>query len=95
MAKVECAGLGLDDDEIDLIKKRRAQRKEEEDQEVWVKDEHGREVKLPYGRARNWLRKYGFELDDEDPEAEPEPEPDEDEDKDKPKAVRFGGRRIG
>ena len=92
MAKDDLASLGLDDDEIELIKARRKQRKEEADTEIWIKDGE-KEARLPLGQGRNWLKKHGFWLDDDaEPEPEPEPEPDEDEGKDKP--VRFAGRRV-
>jgi len=93
MAKDELSGTGLDDDEIELIRARRKQRREEDEREIWIEDGDKR-VKLPYSAGRNWLKKHGFLLDDEEtaPEPEPEPEPEEDP-KDKP--VRFAGRRVG
>ena len=83
MPKDDLASLGLDDDEIELIKARRKQRREETEREVWVKNADGHEARLPFGQARNWLRKVGFDLDDEEPgqvteetEEEPEAEPE-------------------
>ncbi len=91
MAKDDLDKLGLDDDEIELIKQRRKQRQEESEQEIWIKD-GDKEARLPYGKGRNWLRKHGFDLDDEEnaPEPEPEPEPEEE----KPAGTRFAGRRV-
>jgi len=91
MPKDELAGTGLDDDEIELIKARRKQRREEDEREIWVKD-GDKEVRLPYSAGRNWLKKHGFLLDDEEtaPEPEPEPEPEAEE----PKGTRFAGRRV-
>jgi hypothetical protein len=84
--------LGLDDDEVELIKSRRKQRQEESEQEIWIKD-GDKEARVPYGKGRNWLRKHGFDLDDEETAPQPEPEPAEDEDE-KPKGTRFAGRRV-
>lgn len=89
MAKDDLASLGLDDDEIELIKARRKQRREETEREVWVRNADGHEARLPFGTARNWLRKVGFDLDDEEPgqvEEEPETEPETEPDKTR----RFG-----
>ena len=93
MAKDELAGTGLDDDEIELIKQRRKQRREEDEREIWIEDGDKR-AKVPYSVGRNWLRKHGFDLEDEQGAPEPEPEPEPDEDEDKPKPVRFAGRRV-
>lgn len=84
--------LGLDDDEIELIKQRRKQRREEDEREVWIKDGE-KEIRMPWSIGRGWARKWGFDLEDEEAAPEPEPEPEED-DEDKPKRVRFGGRTI-
>jgi hypothetical protein len=95
MPRDDLAGTGLDDDEIELIKARRKQRKEEDERTIRIKD-GDREAEVPYSVGRNWLRKHGFDLEDESaaPEPEPEPEPDEDDDG-KAKPVRFAGRRVG
>lgn len=92
MAKDELAGTGLDDDEIELIKARRRQRREEDEREIWIEDGDKR-VRLPYSAGRNWLKKHGFLLDDDEvaPQPEPEPEPEEEE---KPQGTRFAGRRV-
>lgn len=95
MAKDDLAGLGLDDDEVELIRKLRKERREESDREVRIRTADGHEATIPYGTAKNWLRKIGVLLDDEDPAAEPEPEPEADEDESKDKPVRFAGRRVG
>ena len=89
----DLARMGLDDDEIKLIQARRKQRQEESEREIWIEDGDKR-AKVPYSVGRNWLRKHGFDLEDEAaaPEPEPEPEPEEDTEPDKP--VRFG-RRVG
>jgi len=84
----------LDPDELKLIKERRAQRKEAEDKEVWIKSADGHEARVGYGVAKNWLRKVGFDLDDDEP-GKTEEAPPEDEDPAEPeKTVRFG-RRTG
>ncbi|HXZ72655.1 MAG TPA: hypothetical protein VEH31_17535 [Streptosporangiaceae bacterium] len=92
MPKDDLDKLGLDDDEVELIKARRKQRREEDERVIRIKDGE-KEAELPYSVGRNWLRKHGFDLDDEAaaPEPEPEPEPEE-EPKDAPK--RFAGRRV-
>ena len=93
--KDDLAGLGLDDDEVELIRKLRKERREESDREVRIKTADGHEATLPFGTAKNWLRKIGVLLEDEDPgQAEPEPEEDPDEGKEPDKTVRFG-RRTG
>lgn len=83
MPKEDLAALGLDEDEIELIKARRKQRQEESDREVRIRTADGHEATLPFGTARNWLRKIGVLIDDEEPgqveeqaeeEAETEPE---------------------
>jgi len=85
-------GMGLDDDEVELIKQRRKQRREEDEREIWIEDGDKR-AKVPYSVGRNWLRRHGFDLEDEkaSPEPEPEPEPEEPE---KPEGTRFAGRRV-
>ena len=92
MPKDEFAGMGLDDDEVELIKQRRKQRREEDEREIWIEDGDKR-AKVPYSVGRNWLRRHGFDLEDESaaPEPEPEPEPEEEE---KPPGTRFAGRRV-
>ena len=94
MPKDELAGTGLDDDEIELIKQRRKQRREEDEREIWIEDGEKR-AKVPYSVGRNWLRKHGFLLDDEDAAPEPEPEPEAEPEEPKDKPVRFAGRRVG
>jgi hypothetical protein len=93
MGKDELSGTGLDDDEIELIKQRRKQRREEDEREIWIED-GDRRAKVPYSVGRNWLRKHGFDLEDEDKAPEPEPEPEPEEDPEPGKTVRFG-RRTG
>ena len=101
MPKDELAGTGLDDDEIELIKARRKQRKEEDEREIWVKD-GDKEARLPYSAGRNWLKRWGFDLEDESAAPEPEPEPvaaapePEPEPPEEPeqKGTRFAGRRV-
>jgi hypothetical protein len=95
MAKDELASLGLDDDEVELIRSRRKQRREQDEREVRIRTADGHEATLPFATASNWLRKIGVLLDDDDPgQAEPD-EPDEDGKPDEPdKTVRFG-RRTG
>ena len=85
----------LDDDERELIRKRREARKAE-DFAVRIRDDRGNESELPYGKARSWLQKtFGIDLEPEPDETEAQPEP---KDKPKPaaggKAVQFG-RRVG
>ena len=93
--KDDLAGLGLDDDEVELIRKLRKERRQESDREVRIKTAEGHEATLSFGTAKNWLRKIGVLLEDEDPgQAEPEPEEDDDEAKEPEKTVRFG-RRTG
>lgn len=94
MAKDELASLGLDDDEIELIKQRRKQRREEDERTVRIKTSDGHEAELPFAAARNWLRKIGVLLEDEDPAAEEVKEPEEPEEDPKDKPVRFAGRRV-
>ena len=89
MAKDDLAGLGLDDDEVELIRKLRKERREESDREVRIRTADGNEATLPFGTARNWLRKIGVLIDDEEPgqvEEEPETEPETEPDKTR----RFG-----
>jgi hypothetical protein len=85
----------LDPDELKLIKERRAQRREAEDKEVWIKSADGHEARVGYGVAKAWLRKVGFDVDDEDPGTAAAAENDQEtpEDGDQDKTVRFG-RRI-
>jgi len=66
----------LDPDELELIKKHRAAKAmaRADDFEVEVGDGKGNYARVPYGKARNWLRGIGFEIDDEPEQAEPEPE---------------------
>ena len=93
MAKDELAALGLDDDEIELIKSRRKQRREQDEREVRIRTADGHEATLPFATAANWLRKIGVLLDDDQPgaeEAESDAEPPEDEAEGK--TVRFGRR---
>lgn len=92
MAKDDLDKLGLDDDEIELIKQRRKQRREEDERVIRIKD-GDREAEVPYSVGRNWLRKHGFDLEDEATAPEPEPEPEEEEEE-KPKGTRFAGRRV-
>ncbi len=85
--------MGLDDDEIELIRSRRKQRREEDEREIWIEDGDKR-AKIPYSVGRNWLRKHGFDLEDEGAAPEPEPEPEPEETDEQGKTVRFG-RRTG
>ena len=94
MAKDDLAGLGLDDDEVELIRKLRKERREESDREVRIKTADGHEASLPFGVAKNWLRKIGVLLEDEDAQAEEVKEPEEPEEDPKDKPVRFAGRRV-
>ena len=90
MAKDDLGDLA--DEERDLIRKMRRANREEADTEIWIRDGE-KEARMPYGQGRNWLRKWGFLLDDDDLKADPEPEEEpEEEPKDKP--VRFAGRRV-
>ena len=84
----------LDPEELKLIKERRAQRKEAEDKEVWIKSADGHEARVGYGVAKNWLRKVGFDLDDDAPGTADAAESDEGApaDPDEGKTVRFGRR---
>ena len=81
----------LDDDERELIAKRRAER-DRDNFTVRIRDDKGNEAELPYGKGRSWLqRTFGIDLDEE-PVAEDKPD-----DKGKPKGgevKRFSGRRI-
>ena len=94
MAKDDLAGLGLDDDEAELIRKLRKERREESDREVRIRTADGHEASLPFGTAKNWLRKIGVLIDDEDAQAEIEPEEPEEPEDPKDKPVRFAGRRV-
>ena len=94
MAKDELAGLGLDDDEVELIRKLRKERREESDREVRIKTADGHEATIQFGTAKAWLRKIGVLLDDEEPDAKVEEEPEEPEEEPKDKPVRFAGRRV-
>ena len=94
MPKDDLASLGLDDDEIELIKQRRKQRREQDEREVRIRTADGHEATLPFATASAWLRKIGVLLDDEEPgDAEEEP-PADDEQAEPEKTVRFG-RRTG
>lgn len=95
----------LDDEERALIEKHRAERKQrtDDDFEVEVGDGAGNYARLPYSKARNWLKRVSnFDIDDEPEQEEPEPEAD-DKGKRKPAGrqqqggnVRaFRGRGVG
>lgn len=93
MAKDELAALGLDDDEIELIKSRRKQRREQDEREVRIRTADGHEATLPFATASNWLRKIGVLLDDDEPgAAEPESDEEAPEGQEPDKTVRFGRR---
>ncbi len=93
MAKDDLSNLGLEDDEIELIKARRRQRREEDERQIIIEDGDKRAT-LPYSVGRNWLRKHGFDLEDEQAAPEPEPEPEEEPEEEPGKTTRFG-RRVG
>lgn len=84
----------LDDEELELIRKRRAARKAE-DFSVRIRDDKGNEAELPYGKGRSWLQRvFGIDLD-EQPEADEEPEAKPKRGKDGSGEVRrFSGRRV-
>ena len=93
MAKDELAALGLDDDEIELIKSRRKQRREQDEREVRIRTADGHEATLPFATASAWLRKIGVLLDDDEPgTAEPESDEEAPEEPGGDKTVRFGRR---
>jgi len=93
MAKDELAALGLDDDEIELIKSRRKQRREQDEREVKIRTADGHEATLPFATASGWLRKIGVLLDDDEPgAAEPESDEEPPEADAEGKTVRFGRR---
>lgn len=82
----------LDDDERELIRKRREARKAE-DFSVRIRDDKGNEAELPYGKGRSWLqRTFGIDLD-EQPEADEAPK-DKPKGKDSGEVRRFSGRRV-
>ena len=82
----------LDDDERELIRKRREARKAE-DFSVRIRDDKGNEAELPYGKGRSWLqRTFGIDLD-EQPEADEAPK-DKAKGKDGDTVRRFSGRRV-
>lgn len=82
----------LDDDERELIEKRRAERSRD-NFEVRIR-QGDNEATLPYGKARGWFQKtFGIDLDDEPAQDEGKPEG-----KGKPEGnvKRFtAGRRTG
>lgn len=92
-SKDDLAALGLDEDEIELIRSRRKQRQEESDREVRIKTADGHEAVLPFGQARNWLRKVGILLEDEEP-GHAEEEPPADEEPPAEEGTRRFGRRV-
>jgi hypothetical protein len=93
MAKDELAALGLDDDEIELIKSRRKQRREQDEREVKIRTADGHEATLPFATASAWLRKIGVLLDDDEPgAAEPETDEADPGEAEPDKTVRFGRR---
>jgi hypothetical protein len=93
MPKDDLAALGLDEDEIELIRTRRKQRKEQDEREVRIRTADGHEATLPFATAANWLRRIGVLLDDEEPgAAEPESDEETTADPDEGKTVRFGRR---
>lgn len=94
MAKDDLAGLGLDDDEAELIRKLRKERREESDREVRIRTADGHEATLPFGTAKNWLRKIGVLIDDEDPGQVVTEETEEETDTE-PEGTRRFGRRVG
>lgn len=72
---------------------------DEEEYEVWVKNEKGQETRIPSSRAGSWLKEnFGISLHDEPAGSEEEVE-DEDEGagtpKDKKPQTDFFGRRKG
>jgi hypothetical protein len=85
----------LDDDERELIAKRREARSRDSF-EVRIRDAAGNEGTLPYGKARSWFqRTFGIDLDDE-PAQDDEPAPAKGKGKSADETVkRFtAGRRI-
>ena len=83
----------LDDDERELIAKRREARSRD-NFTVRIKDDKGNEGELPYGKARGWFqRTFGIDLD-EQPEAEPEAEGKGKGKQQGGEVKRFAGRRI-
>lgn len=70
---------------------------DEEEYEVWVKNDKGAETRVPSKRAASWLKEqFGITLHDE-PKAEEEEVDEEEEDatKDKKPQTDFFGRRKG
>lgn len=94
MAKDDLAGLGLDDDEAELIRRLRKERREESDREVRIRTADGHEATLPFGTAKNWLRKIGVLIDDEDPGQVVTEETGDPEEETEPEGTRRFGRRV-
>lgn len=93
MAKDDLAALGLDEDEVELIRSRRKQRKEQDEREVRIRTADGHEATLPFATASAWLRKIGVLLDDDEPgTAEPDSDTEPPGDPETDKTVRFGRR---
>ena len=89
----DLAALGLDEDEQELIRSRRKQRREQDERVVRIRTADGHEADLPFATASGWLRKIGVLLDDEEPgTAEPETDEDAPADAEADKTVRFGRR---
>ncbi len=71
---------------------------EEEDFEVWVKNDKGNETRIPGRRAAGWLKEnFGITLHDEAPDETPADDEAEEEaaPKDKKPQTDFFGRRKG
>lgn len=70
---------------------------EEEDFEVWVKNDKGHETRVPGRRAAGWLKEnFGITLHDEPAATEEEATEEEEETpKDKKPQTDFFGRRKG
>lgn len=69
---------------------------EEDEYEVWVKNEKGQETKIPSKRASGWLKEnFGISLYDEPKAEEEEVEEEDDATKDKKPQTDFFGRRKG
>jgi len=86
--------IDLDDDERELIARRREARNRD-NFTARIRDDKGNEFEGPYSKLRGWVQStFGIDLDDEPAQDEPEPKG-----KGKPKGDggevrRFAGRRI-
>lgn len=78
-------------EQLDALMAKDQEPEAEEDFEVVIQDPDGRTVHLPYSKARNLLKKWGFDLDEELP-VEPGAEGGEEGDEEVPPEIAPKGK---